>query len=85
MDPPRTNEPGRDGASGVELRAPEATYRVRVGIDLVRVSRVEESLARFGSRFMRRLFTKERSPTRRPLPPSPPRGSLPAWLRKRRP
>jgi len=28
-----------------------------VGIDLVRVSRVSESLARFGDRFLRRLFT----------------------------
>jgi holo-[acyl-carrier protein] synthase len=32
--------------------------RVRVGIDLVRVSRVEESLARFGDRFMKRVFTE---------------------------
>jgi holo-[acyl-carrier protein] synthase len=31
--------------------------KIRVGIDLVRVSRVEESLARFGERFMRRVFT----------------------------
>ncbi|MSP61018.1 MAG: holo-[acyl-carrier-protein] synthase [Myxococcales bacterium] len=30
---------------------------VRVGIDLVRVSRVAESLDRFGERFLRRLFT----------------------------
>ena len=28
-----------------------------VGIDLVRVSRVEESLAQFGERFLRRVFT----------------------------
>ena len=31
--------------------------QIRVGVDLVRVSRVEESLARFGDRFMRRVFT----------------------------
>jgi holo-[acyl-carrier protein] synthase len=29
-----------------------------VGIDLVMVSRVEESLARFGERFLRRVFTE---------------------------
>lgn len=29
----------------------------RVGIDLVRVSRVAESLERFGERFLRRVFT----------------------------
>lgn len=31
--------------------------RLRVGIDLVRVSRVEESLAQFGERFLHRVFT----------------------------
>jgi holo-[acyl-carrier protein] synthase len=31
---------------------------VSVGIDLVMVSRIEESLARFGERFMRRIFTE---------------------------
>jgi holo-[acyl-carrier protein] synthase len=31
--------------------------RVSVGIDLVRVSRVAESLERFGDRFLRRVFT----------------------------
>lgn len=30
----------------------------RVGIDLVRVSRIEESLQRFGDRFLRRLFSE---------------------------
>jgi holo-[acyl-carrier protein] synthase len=30
---------------------------LRVGIDLVRVSRIAESLEQFGERFMRRLFT----------------------------
>lgn len=30
---------------------------MRVGIDLVRVSRIEESIARFGDRFLRRVFT----------------------------
>ncbi len=31
---------------------------LRVGIDLVRIARVEESLARFGDRFLRRVFTE---------------------------
>lgn len=31
----------------------------RVGIDLVRISRIEESLQRFGDRFVRRLFHKD--------------------------
>jgi holo-[acyl-carrier protein] synthase len=31
--------------------------RMSVGIDLVQVSRIEESLARFGDRFLRRVFT----------------------------
>lgn len=30
---------------------------LRVGVDLVRVSRIEESLACFGDRFLRRVFT----------------------------
>ncbi|MFI5229389.1 MAG: holo-ACP synthase [Gemmatimonadales bacterium] len=30
----------------------------RVGIDLVRVSRIAESLAKFGDRFLRRIFTE---------------------------
>ena len=34
---------------------PQAT--LRVGIDLVQVSRIAESLERFGERFMRRIFT----------------------------
>ena len=36
-----------------------AAPRLRVGIDLVQVSRVAESLDRFGERFLRRLFTDE--------------------------
>ena len=31
--------------------------RVRVGIDLVQISRIAESLATFGERFLRRVFT----------------------------
>lgn len=31
--------------------------RVDVGVDLVNISRVEASLARFGDRFLRRVFT----------------------------
>ena len=30
-----------------------------VGIDLVRVSRIEESMSRFGARFLRRVFTED--------------------------
>lgn len=32
--------------------------RMSVGIDLVRLSRVEESMATFGDRFLRRVFTE---------------------------
>ena len=32
--------------------------RVSVGVDLVQLSRVEESLTRFGDRFLRRVFTE---------------------------
>jgi holo-[acyl-carrier protein] synthase len=32
---------------------------VRVGVDLVRVSRVAESIASFGERFVRRIFTDD--------------------------
>jgi holo-[acyl-carrier protein] synthase len=31
---------------------------IRIGVDLVQVSQVEASLARFGDRFVRRLFTE---------------------------
>jgi holo-[acyl-carrier protein] synthase len=34
------------------------TASVRVGVDLVRVSRISESLERFGERFLRRVFTE---------------------------
>lgn len=33
--------------------------RLRVGVDLVRVSRIAESLERFGTRFLRRIFTAD--------------------------
>ena len=32
--------------------------RLRVGIDLVQISRIAESLAAFGERFLRRVFTE---------------------------
>jgi holo-[acyl-carrier protein] synthase len=35
-----------------------SAHGLSVGIDLVRLSRVEESLARFGDRFLRRVFTE---------------------------
>jgi holo-[acyl-carrier protein] synthase len=31
---------------------------IRVGIDLVQVSRIEESIAQFGERFLRRIYTE---------------------------
>lgn len=34
-----------------------SSARLRVGVDLVRVSRVEESIAAFGERFVTRVFT----------------------------
>lgn len=40
---------------GVTSESPRP--RLRVGIDLVQVSRVAESLERFGARFLRRVFT----------------------------
>ena len=40
-------------------RPSAAISALRVGIDLVRVSRVNESLAAFGDRFLRRLFTDD--------------------------
>jgi holo-[acyl-carrier protein] synthase len=44
-------------ASGAKDRA--VGGRIRVGVDLVRVSRIAESLQLFGERFMRRLFTAD--------------------------
>ncbi len=35
-----------------------ASPKLSVGIDLVQVSRVSDSLSRFGDRFMRRIFTE---------------------------
>ncbi len=35
------------------------TARVRVGTDLVQISRIEESLAAFGEQFVRRVFTDD--------------------------
>jgi holo-[acyl-carrier protein] synthase len=32
---------------------------MRLGVDIVQISRVDESLGRFGERFMRRLFTAD--------------------------
>jgi holo-[acyl-carrier protein] synthase len=32
--------------------------KMRVGVDLVRVQQIEQSLSRFGDRFLRRLFTE---------------------------
>jgi holo-[acyl-carrier protein] synthase len=40
-----------------ETRGARGRDRVRVGIDLVKIARVEESLAKFGERFLRRVFT----------------------------
>ncbi|HZE90107.1 MAG TPA: holo-ACP synthase [Rhizobacter sp.] len=38
--------------------APLSSDRLRVGLDLVQISRISESLDRFGERFMQRLFTQ---------------------------
>lgn len=35
-----------------------ASHRVRVGCDLVELSDIEDSLAAFGTRFLRRMFTE---------------------------
>jgi len=40
-------------------RPSAAVGALRAGIDLVRVSRINESLAAFGDRFLRRLFTDD--------------------------
>jgi holo-[acyl-carrier protein] synthase len=40
-------------------RSTAALNTVRVGIDLVRISRVNDSLEAFGDRFLRRLFTDD--------------------------
>ncbi len=40
-----------------ELMSPSLPSALRVGLDLVQVSRVEESLARFGDRYTQRVFT----------------------------
>jgi holo-[acyl-carrier protein] synthase len=42
--------------TGMEVRAPAST-RFTVGVDLVQLSRIADSLARFGDRFLRRVFT----------------------------
>jgi len=42
-----------------DLEAPHAGSQLRVGLDLVEISRIRESLDRFGDRFMRRLFSED--------------------------
>ena len=37
--------------------APAPTARLRIGIDMVRVSRIRESIEQFGERFLSRIFT----------------------------
>jgi holo-[acyl-carrier protein] synthase len=44
-------------ASAPSLTAPSSD-RLRIGLDLVQISRISESLDRFGDRFMQRLFTE---------------------------
>ena len=41
------------------VRAVAGGQRTRVGIDIVQVSRIDESLREFGERFARRLFTEQ--------------------------
>jgi holo-[acyl-carrier protein] synthase len=40
------------------MRSPAPT-QLRVGIDLVQISRIAESLEKFGDRFLRRVFTED--------------------------
>jgi holo-[acyl-carrier protein] synthase len=43
-----------------DLEGPHAGLpQLRVGLDLVQISRIRESLERFGDRFMRRLFSDD--------------------------
>lgn len=44
--------------SGPEDSAADRARTLRVGTDLVRISRIAESIERFGDRFIRRLFTE---------------------------
>jgi holo-[acyl-carrier protein] synthase len=56
MEPPPL-APSPTPAASPAVRSPLPEPPFRVGIDLVQVSRIEESIARFGDRFLRRLFT----------------------------
>lgn len=42
----------------METQVRHAAQRMTVGIDLVQLSRIRESLATFGDRFLRRVFTE---------------------------
>lgn len=43
----------------VSTPPPPGPDRLRVGIDLVQISRIRESIAKFGERFAQRLFTPD--------------------------
>jgi len=54
-----------------------AAPQVRSGIDIVQISRIDESLKRFGGRFARRLFTlRERADSDQPSVLAPQRYAL---------
>ncbi|HEY4369595.1 MAG TPA: holo-ACP synthase [Steroidobacteraceae bacterium] len=40
-------------------KLPHASGNIRVGIDIVRVSHIADSIERFGQRFLRRIYTAE--------------------------
>lgn len=44
--------------SDLALPSSGSSARLRVGLDVVDVRRIHESLARFGERFVRRLFSE---------------------------
>lgn len=55
--PPRrpAEEPSEDGGGASRRRPPEDT--TELGIDIIKVERIRRTLARFGSRFSRRVLT----------------------------
>jgi holo-[acyl-carrier protein] synthase len=46
----------RDVAAPMSVMSTAKSAKFRVGIDLVRISRIEDSLQRFGERFLKRVF-----------------------------
>jgi holo-[acyl-carrier protein] synthase len=46
-------------ASGPDIPADPFPGNLRVGVDMVRISRIAESVERFGQRFLQRIFTAD--------------------------